>query len=58
MVKLLVKKGKEMLPMIRASSVGDEKYILNLILKVITVSLETNKIVKSLPKLNIHQLDR
>lgn len=30
---------------------GDEKYIFNLILRIITVSLETNKIVASLPKL-------
>lgn len=30
---------------------GDEKYILNLLLSVITVSLETNKIVAALPKL-------
>ena len=40
-----------------AKSVGDEKYIFNLILRVITVSLETNKIVKALPKLKIHPLD-
>ena len=32
-------------------------YIYNLILRVITVSLETNKIVKALPKLTIHPLD-
>ena len=38
--------------------IGDEKYIFNLILRVITVSLETMKIVKSLPKLNIHPLDK
>ncbi|MCI6862935.1 type ISP restriction/modification enzyme [Anaerobiospirillum succiniciproducens] len=41
-----------------ATEVGDEKYIFNLILRVITVSLETVKIVNSLPKLNIHPLDR
>lgn len=41
-----------------AKEMGDEKYIFNLILRVITVSLETMKIVKSLPKLNIHQLDK
>ncbi len=41
-----------------AAEVGDEKYIFNLILRVITVSLETMKIVKSLPKLNIHPLDK
>ena len=40
-----------------AKSVGDEKYIFNLILRVITVSLQTNKIVKALPKLKIHPLD-
>lgn len=31
---------------------GDEKYILNLVLRIITVSLETMKIVKDLPKLD------
>ena len=41
-----------------ATEVGDEKYIFNLILRVITVSLETVKIVNSLPKLNIHPLDK
>ena len=41
-----------------AQAIGDEKYIFNLILRVITVSLETMKIVKSLPKLNIHPLDK
>ena len=41
-----------------AKEIGDEKYIFNLILRVITVSLETMKIVKSLPKLNIHPLDK
>lgn len=30
---------------------GDEKYIFNLVLRIITVSIETMKIVKSLPKL-------
>lgn len=30
---------------------GDEKYILDLLLRIVTVSLETNRIVKSLPKL-------
>ena len=40
-----------------AQEMGDEDYILNLILRVITVSLETMKIVKALPKLTIHQLD-
>ena len=32
---------------------GDEKYIFNLLLRIITVSMETMKIVKSLPKLNL-----
>ncbi len=41
-----------------AREVGDERYILNLILRVITVSLETMKIVKALPPLTIHQLDQ
>ena len=41
-----------------AKEMCDEKYIFNLILRVITVSLETMKIVKSLPKLNIHPLDK
>lgn len=31
---------------------GDEKYIFNLLLRIITVSLETMKIVNDLPKLN------
>ena len=41
-----------------AAEMGDERYILNLILRVITVSLETVKIVKSLPPLSIHKLDQ
>ena len=41
-----------------AREVGDERYILNLILRVITVSLETMKIVKALPPLTIHKLDQ
>ncbi|MDT3662609.1 MAG: type ISP restriction/modification enzyme, partial [Anaerobiospirillum sp.] len=41
-----------------AAEMGDERYILNLILRVITVSLETVKIVKSLPPLTIHKLDQ
>ena len=41
-----------------AQEMGDEDYILNLILRVITVSLETMQIVKALPPLTIHQLDR
>ncbi len=35
-----------------AAEHGNEKYILNLLLSLITVSLETNKIVAGLPKLN------
>ena len=30
---------------------GDERYIVDLILKVVTVSMETQKIVSTLPKL-------
>ena len=41
-----------------AASVGDEQYILKLILRVITVSLETVKTVRALPKLTIHKLDQ
>ena len=41
-----------------AQDMGDEDYILNLILRVITVSLETMKIVKALPQLTVHPLDR
>ena len=41
-----------------AAEVGNERYILDLILRVITVSLETMKIVKSLPALTIHKLDQ
>ena len=41
-----------------ASEKGDERYPLDLFLKVITVSLETMKIVKALPKLEIHPLDK
>ena len=37
---------------------GNERYALDLFLKVITVSLETIKIVKDLPSLEIHSLDR
>ena len=35
-----------------SKEVGDPKYIFNLLLRIITVSLETLKIVDSLPKLN------
>ena len=41
-----------------AEEKGDPQYILHLILWVITVSLETNKIVASLPALHIHPLDQ
>ena len=41
-----------------ATEMGDPQYILHLILRVITVSLETNKIVASLPTLLIHPLDQ
>ena len=41
-----------------AAARGDERYILKLILQVITVSLETNQIVKSLPALKLHPLDQ
>ena len=41
-----------------AEEMGDPQYILHLILRVITVSLETNKIVASLPALRIHPLDQ
>ena len=41
-----------------AEEMGDPQYILHLILRVITVSLETNKIVASLPALSIHPLDQ
>lgn len=36
---------------------GNERYPLELFLKILTVSMETMKIVKSLPKLEIHPLD-
>ncbi len=41
-----------------AAEMGKEDYILKLILRVITVSLETMKIVKALPPLTIHKLDQ
>jgi predicted helicase len=37
---------------------GNSRYIFDLIPRIITVSLETMKIVKSLPKLEIHPLDK
>lgn len=37
---------------------GDPTYLYDLFLKVITVSLETMKIVKALPALEIHRLDK
>lgn len=40
-----------------AAEQGNERYPLELFLKVITVSLETLKIVHSLPPLEIHRLD-
>ncbi|WP_408646498.1 type ISP restriction/modification enzyme [Sutterella megalosphaeroides] len=40
-----------------AAEIGDPRYPLDLFLKVITVSLETVKIVKGLPALEIHPLD-
>lgn len=40
-----------------ATELGNSRYPLDLFLRVITVSLETMKIVKSLPKLEIHPLD-
>ena len=41
-----------------AEEKGDPKYIFHLILRVITVSHETNKIVAALPALRIHSLDQ
>ena len=41
-----------------AAEIGNPRYPLDLFLKVITVSLETMKIVKSLPKLEIHPMDQ
>lgn len=41
-----------------AAEIGNPRYPLDLFLKVITVSLETMKIVKSLPKLEIHPMDK
>ena len=41
-----------------ATEMGSERYPLDLFLKVITVSLETMKIVKALPALEIHPLDK
>ena len=41
-----------------AAEMDNERYPLDLFLKIITVSLETMKIVKALPKLEIHPLDR
>ncbi len=37
---------------------GDPRYLLKLILRVITLSLETSKIIKELPPLTIHPLDQ
>ena len=41
-----------------AAEMGNERYPLDLFLKIITVSLETMKNVKALPKLEIHPLDK
>lgn len=41
-----------------AEEMGNERYPLDLFLRVITVSLETMEIVKNLPQLEIHPLDR
>ena len=41
-----------------AAEMGNERYPLDLFLKIITVSLETMRIVKALPKLEIHQFDK
>ena len=41
-----------------AAEKGDQRYPLSLFLKVLTVSLETVKIVKNLPTLEIHPLDK
>ena len=38
-----------------AAEHGDEKYIFNLLLRIITVSLETMKIVRSLPELKMEE---
>ncbi len=40
-----------------ADSIHQPNYIFNLVLRIITVSLETMKIVKALPPLEIHPLD-
>ena len=40
-----------------AAEQGNERYPLDFFLKVISVSLKTIKIFKSLPQLEIHQLD-
>lgn len=40
-----------------AEALGQPHYIFDLVLRIITVSLETVRIVKSLPKLYIHPLD-
>lgn len=41
-----------------AAEMRNERYPLDLFLKIITVSLETMKIVEALPKLEIHPLDK
>ena len=37
---------------------NDPRYILNLILRIITVSLETLKIRQAMPKLELHSLEQ
>ena len=41
-----------------ATAMGDQAYILKLILRLITVSLETNRIVQAMPQLDLHPLDQ
>ena len=41
-----------------AAEMENERYPLDLFLRIITVSIETMKIVKALPKLEIHPLDK
>ena len=41
-----------------AVEMGNERYPLELFLRIITVSLETMKVVKMLPKLDVHPLDK
>lgn len=41
-----------------ATEKGDERYILNLILRLVTVSLESVQVIKSLPALHLHPLEQ